>query len=64
MSGVHKLNPGSDDARQQGCVCDPQEPETEDGPNGELLRRWACEPMCPVHGLAVMHALFHDEDGA
>jgi hypothetical protein len=31
-----------------------------DGP-GKPLPRWHCEPMCPIHGLAVAYALFHDE---
>ena len=60
VSGLHLLPPGSESAQAQGCLCDSQEPHTVDGPNGEPLPAWTYEPTCPVHGLAVMHGLFHE----
>jgi hypothetical protein len=48
------LDPGSIDARNQGCICDPQNPEDRD--------IFSVEKMCPVHGLAVLKDLLDSAD--
>ncbi len=45
-----KTEPGSEDARLQGCICDPQ----CDRPAGTPIR---VEKACAVHGLAELFAL-------
>jgi hypothetical protein len=59
MADLHLLIPGSPEARERGCVCEAQEPRITDGPRGEDVPAYRCEPGCPIHGLAVAHALFH-----
>ena len=53
------LLPGGAEARGYGCICATQVSRTTDGPDGEPAPVWRCEPACPIHGLAVAHALFH-----
>lgn len=49
---LYKLDPGSAEARAEGCVCDEQEPREHEG-----RLAWSVEKDCPVHGLAVVKAL-------
>lgn len=50
---LYKLDPGSEEARAEGCICDPQVPrENDDG-----RKVWNVEKNCPVHGLAIMQEL-------
>jgi hypothetical protein len=59
MTDLHLLIPGSAEAREHACLCEAQEPRITDGSRGEAVPAYRCEPACPIHGLAVVHALFH-----
>jgi hypothetical protein len=50
-----KLDPGSAEARAEGCICDPQEPRSVDG-----RKAFVVEPLCPIHGTAVEKALLEE----
>lgn len=54
---LYKLDPGSAEAREEGCICDPQEPRVMDG---ESRKVWSVEAHCPIHGLAVARALLDE----
>jgi hypothetical protein len=52
---LYRLDPGSAEARAEGCICDEQEP-------GEVQGRkaWKVEKDCPLHGLAIAKALLDE----
>jgi hypothetical protein len=47
-----ELEPGSEEARAAGCICDPG----QEGP------KFHVERMCPVHGLAELARVVHPMD--
>ena len=60
---LYQLVPGSPPARSHGCICEAQEATIVEEPDGRTFSHYRCDPACPVHGLAVMHTLFHDTAG-
>jgi hypothetical protein len=52
---LYKLDPGSAEARAEGCICDERGPRVVDG-----RRAWHVEKDCPLHGLAVAKVLLDE----
>jgi hypothetical protein len=47
------LDPGSEEARAEGCICDPDQDSAS----------FTVEKACPIHGLAELKAML-DEEGS
>lgn len=57
MTFRNDLEPGSEEAQLQGCICDPGQDKR---PAGAPIR---VEKMCPIHGLAELKAAMDADSG-